>query len=89
MYPIQCVADLHNIAKELNKEVKFVSYSYLDTACSRQGSDYRLTRQKTIYCFDEHDKFLKTRQESNVKKPSTSTSTNSNYAYKCNRQFKT
>ena len=68
MYPILCVTDLHNMAKELNKEVKFVSFSYLDTACSRQGSDYRLTRQKTIYCFDEKGKFIKTRQEHDNKK---------------------
>ena len=85
MYPILCVADLHNMAKELNKEVKFVAYSYLDTACSRQGSDYRLTRQKTIYCFDEHGKFLKTRMDHDAKQTPT-------YAFKtgrADRQFQT
>jgi hypothetical protein len=68
MYQITCIDDLHILANKLNKTVKYVSFSYLDTACSNRGNDYRLTKQKTIYCFDENGKFIKTRIDSRAKK---------------------
>lgn len=62
MDKIQCVADLQKLAKEQNKALQFVGFTYLDQACSKVGKDYRIFHSKIIYCFDEHEKFIKTRK---------------------------